>query len=212
MLIPPKSLITTDGNPYLFLGGLEQALAVLSVRLSSGAAGEQILQGNAGESYAVEKDPTSSGPIMVITTEGESPESALTVLDDVLNVVPQSLEAMQDQLNIPAASRITVMTIVREGEPKLVLKTQLRAVLAAVAVGVSMTVLLTGLLDRLLSSRKRNARRRQSPDVSDEPQDHNSGAGLRLGRAKSGEVQMTDDPSPSPESEKEDLPTLASNK
>ena len=44
---------------------------------------------------------------MVITTEAESAESSLQVLDDVLKVVPQNLEGMQDQLNVPASSRIT---------------------------------------------------------------------------------------------------------
>ena len=210
VLLPPASLVTAGGNPYLFLGGLEQALSVLSVRLSSGSVGEQVLKGHAGRSYAAEKDPLSPGPIMLITTEAESPQSSLKVLDDVLKVVPQNLDGMQDQLNVPASSRITAMTIVRENDPKIDAKSQLRAVLGGAAVGVAMTVLLTGLLDRLLSSLKRGARRRrQDPDVGHE---QGSLPTSRLKRPASAEEPAAEEQPPSPEVENEELPTMASNK
>ncbi len=222
VLLPPTSLVTADGNPFLFLGGLEQALGVLSVRLSSGAVGDEILQGHPGTAYVVEKDPISPGPILLITTEGESPKSTLKVLDGVLQVVPENLESLQDQLTIPPASRITAMTVVRENEPKIVLKNQLRAVLGGVAVGLSLTVLLTGILDRLLSSRKRVARRRQSSDSRDEPiavpgsttirNEHDARSRFRFGRPLSGELPAIDDRPPTAEFEMEEPPTMASNK
>ena len=162
VLIPPTSLVSADGNPYLFLGGLEQALGVLTVKSSSDATSEQILQEHPDGSYTAVKDNLSPGPIMLITAESESPEGTLQVLDAVLRIVPENLENMQDQLNIPNPSRITALTIVRDDATTRVLQSQLRAVLAGVALGLSMTKLLTGLLDRLLISRKKIVGRRHA--------------------------------------------------
>ena len=211
------------GNPYLFLGGLDQALSVLSVRLGSGSVQEEIVKGHAGTGYVAEKDLASSGPIMLITSESESPESSLQMLDDVLKVVPQNLVIMQDQLNVPASSRITAMTIVRENEALIDRKSQLRAVLAAVAVGGCITVLVTGLLDRLITSRKgTKRRRRQHTGVQDQPledtpptaeQDGSSRSGFRIGRPVLAGHRASEGPPPLPQVEKkEEFPTMASNK
>ncbi|MCX6499113.1 MAG: hypothetical protein NTU93_09970 [Arthrobacter sp.] len=227
VLIPPGTLVTSGGNPYLFLGGLEQALSVLGVRLGSGSVGEQVLNGHPGRSYVAEKDPLSPGPIMLITTEAESPESSLRVLDDVLKVVPQNLEGMQDQLNVPASSRITALTIVREDNPKIDTKSQLRAVLGSVAAGGAMTVLLTGSLDRLLSSPRR-ARRRRRQDTEPETESGHNPVGepasavqgneqgtLPTSRSKrrvSAQAPAAEEQPPGPDVAKDELPTMASNK
>ena len=232
VLIPPPSLVSTDGNPYLFLGGLEQALGVLTVKLSSEATSEQILQEHPDGSYTAVKDATSPGPIMLITAESESPESTLQVLDAVLRVVPENLENMQDQLNIPGQSRITALTIVREDATTTVLQGQLRAVLAGVALGLSMTVLLTGLLDRLLTSRTKKAGRRHASVPGDEPQEGASRAAddqepvSRRGTKRSRRPAAAS-PAPAPaaavppaaedgsealKNDKDELPTMATNK
>lgn len=222
VLLPPTSLVTPDGNPFLSLGGLEQALGVLSVRLSSNAVGQQILQGHPGATYVVEKDSMSPGPILLITTESENPESTLQVLDGALKALPENLESLQDQLKIPPSSHITAMTVVRESEPKTVFKSQLRAVLAGVAVGLSMTVLLTGVLDRLLSSRKSSARRRRPSGSGEEPialpgsttikNQHDARSKFRFGGPPSDELPAIDDRPPTPEFETQEPPTMASNK
>lgn len=223
VLIPPASLVTPGGNPYLFLGGLDQALSVLSVRLGSGSVQEEIVKGHVGTGYVAEKDAASSGPIMLITSEGESPASSLQVLDDVLKVVPQNLVIMQDQLNVPSSSRITAMTIVRENEALVDRKSQLRAVLAAIAVGGCITVLVTGLLDRLITSRKgTKRRRRQDMGEGDQPLEDappmaerggSSRSGFRIGRPVPAEHGASESPAPLPQVEqKEEFPTMASNK
>lgn len=227
VLIPPSSLVSTDGNPFLFLGGLEQALGVLTVKLSSDVANEQILQGYPDGSYTAAKDPMSPGPIMLITAESESPESTLQVLDAVLRIVPENLENMQDQLNIPDPSRITALTIVREDATTKVLQSQLRAVLAGVALGLSMTVLLTGLLDRMLISRKKKVGRRHASVPGAEPREGPSGAAedqervSHRGTKHSGRPAMeppaatepssAGDGSDAPKRDKDELPTMATN-
>lgn len=222
VLLPPPSLVTPNGNPFLSLGGLEQALGVLSVRLSSSAVGQQILRGHPAATYVVEKDSMAPGPILLITAESENPESTLQVLDGVLKVLPENLESLQDQLRIPPSSRITAMTVVRESEPKPVFKSQLRAVLAGVAVGLSVTVLLTGFLDRLLSSRKNAARRRRPSGSGEEPialpasttikNEHEARPRFRFGRPPSAELPAIDGQRPTPEFENQEPTTMASDK
>lgn len=219
VLIPPPSLVSSDGNPYLFLGGLEQALGVLTVKLSSNTAGEQILQRYPGGSYSVAKDAVSPGPIMLITAESESPEDTLNVLDEVLRVVPENLDSMQTQLNIPSSSRITALTIVREDVPTKVLQSQLRAVLGGAALGLSMTVLLTGLLDRLLTSRKQKAGRRHASAPGDEPHDGPSPdapdpgprRGTRTAQRPTAEPPAAEHGPDAPKHEEDKLPTMATN-
>jgi hypothetical protein len=219
VLIPPSSLVSADGNPYLFLGGLEQALGVLTVKLSSDAASEQVLEAHPGGSYTAVKDAVSPGPIMLITAESESPESTLQVLDAVLKIVPENLENMQDQLNIPKPSRITALTIVREDTTTKVLQSQLRAVLGGVALGLSMTVLLTGLLDRMLTARK--ARRRHASIPEGGPREVTSGAAedqvrvsrrvTRRGRRPAVEPPAEGAGTEAPQRAKDELPTMATN-
>lgn len=222
VLIPPSSMVSADGNPFLFLGGLEQALGVLTVKLGSDAASEQVLQAYPGASYTAVKDAMSPGPIMLITAESESPENSLQVLDAVLKIVPENLENMQDQLNVPDPSRITALTIVRDDATTKVLQSQLRAVLAGVALGLSMTVLLTGLLDRMLISRKKKVGRRHASVPGDEPQEGASLAaedqvrvsrrGSKRSRRPAAEPPAAEDGSEVPKRDKDELPTMATNK
>ncbi|MGO4192035.1 hypothetical protein AB4Y67_10230 [Arthrobacter sp. YAF17] len=226
VLIPPPSLVSADGNPYLFLGGLEQALGVLTVKLGSEATSEQILEAYPDGSYTAVKDTLSPGPIMLITAESESSDGTLQVLDAVLRVVPENLENMQDQLNIPDASRITALTIVREDATTKVLQSQLRAVLGGVALGLSMTVLLTGLLDRLLTSRKKKAGRRhasgpgvelhEEPSPAADDQVRMSRRGTKRSRRPAPEPEAMEPPaaedgSDGPERDKDELPTMVTN-
>ena len=152
VLLPPTSLVGETGNPYLFMGGLDQVLTVLTVRLSSTEVAEPLIHGRGNLSYAVEKDPNSPGPIMLITTQGDSKDSAMQLLDDVARVVPENLIVLQDQLRIPTYSRVGLMTIVRDETPVRLIKDQLRLVLGVVALGLTITVLATALLDRIMTS------------------------------------------------------------
>jgi hypothetical protein len=154
VLLPPSSLVGDKGNPYLYMGGLEQALTVLTVRLSSTEVAGPLLQGHKDLTYSVEKDPTSPGPILHISATGNSQESAMQLLDRVIQVIPGNLQLMQDQLRIPSFSRVEVMTIVQDHTAAVLIKDQLRVLLAAISGGLALTVLVTALLDRVMISRR----------------------------------------------------------
>lgn len=170
VLLPPASLVGADGNPYLYMGGLDQVLTVLTVRLNSTEVTEPTLQGLDKASFTVEKDPTTPGPIMLITATGDSQQNAMRLMEKVVQIVPDNLVLMQDQLRIPAFSRVEVMTVVQDESAELLLKDQLRLLLAVVAVGLALTVLATAVLDRGLTNRKsRKERAGQTDEATSEP-------------------------------------------
>lgn len=154
VLVPPIAQVKEGSNPFLYMGGLEQALAVLIVRVGSPAVADPILQKDPELTYTVARDAATAGPIVRITAEGNTAEATLRVLSDVVKAMPQSMEYLQDELTVPSKVRISVMTIVQDGDAKAVTKKQQRMVLTIVGAGFLLTVLATAVLDRLLLVRK----------------------------------------------------------
>lgn len=167
VLLPPASTVEPDGNPYLYLGGLGQAVELLARSVSSNEVTEKVLGGApVGTSYAVAPDPTASGPILLITAEAHSSEASLATLQSVLEAVPANLDELQADLDVPVPSRITSMPLVVDDRSLPVRKAQVRALVAAAVVGTVGTVLGVGFVDGLLLSRRRRVtvREEQAPD------------------------------------------------
>lgn len=154
VLVPPATAVIEGENPYLYMGGLDQALSVLTVRMSAPLVADPILKDQPGLNFSIGKDVTTTGPIMLVGAEGPTEAQTLQVLDEVIKVVPENLAILQEQLGIPENARITTMTIVTDTKAKEVTKKQMRAFLGVVALGLGTTVLATGLLDRLIMGRK----------------------------------------------------------
>lgn len=159
VLLPPASSVVTDGNPYLYLGGLNQALDVLTRTLRSYDTEVKITAGHPDTSYTVGPDPTTTGPILIVTVDGQNPDDTMAALRTLLATIPPTLQQMQQQLDVPANSLITVMTIAVDEKATAITKSQTRALLAVIAAGLVVTLLATALVDR----RRRIAR---EPGVS----------------------------------------------
>jgi len=161
VLVPPSSLVGENGNPYLYMSGLDQALTVLTVRLNSAEVVDPLLQSHRDASLTVEKDVTTPGPIMRVTATDSSREGVMQLLQDAARIVPANLSVMQDQLRIPAFSRVTAMTVVQDDVPALMTKDRLRVILGVIALGLAVTVLGTAVADRMMT-RRRNRRGRRT--------------------------------------------------
>lgn len=178
VLLPPPAVVTEEGNPYLFMGGLDQALSVLSVKLNSAEVAETLL--NVGESYEIAKDPNGPGPLITITAEAGSGPRSEELRDAILDRLPVDLKVMQDDLAVTPESQIGAMTLVQSDEPERMVKEQLRLVLAMAALGLGMTVLVTGVLDRWMLARaarrqERRARDDDEPTVGDQVEERMTG-------------------------------------
>ena len=176
VLLPPKSSVTDEGNPYLYLSGLGQALDILSRKLDSDAIREPLEDEYPGSEYLAVPDNTTSGPILSIEVSASSASAARTVMNEVIQAVPVSLESLQSELEVPQEARITSMVITADRKATPNHKMMIQAVLAVVAAGIAGTVLLTGFIDgRLVARRERLAgtpkplrRSRKNNDVSSE--------------------------------------------
>lgn len=156
VLIPPSVAVTVGDNPYLYLGGLEQALGVLQVKVASPEVSGPLLDKYPGSSIALSKDGTTSGPIMAVTVAAETPEETLQLLNSTLELIPSTLVSLQTELKVPSPSVITVMRLSSDIEPTKISKKQTQMTAMAGVGGLAATLLITGFIDRLMSRDKRS--------------------------------------------------------
>jgi len=162
VLIPPKDSVVIGDNPYLYLGGLDQALGVVSVRMTSPDVTKLLRQQYPNSTFTVSKDLTTTGPIMAINVTGSDARSTLNLLGSVVDLVPRQLTDLQEALNVPKGSRIGSLPLAQDDEPTALTKDRLRAVLVVGAAGSASTLLMTAGFDRLMLSRL-DRRSRRSP-------------------------------------------------
>lgn len=163
VLLPPKTSTEPNGNPFLYLGGLSQAVDVLTRTISSDETAKPLLKSNSGAKFTIAADVTTTGPIILITSSAPTAAGAQAMTSSVLEAVPTALDSIQSELAVKPQSKISVMTIAVDAKGKLDAKTRTQAVIGVGAVGAVLTILLTGLVDGLLRSR----RRRNAPPSDD---------------------------------------------
>lgn len=156
VMMPPNSTVGPDGNPFLFLGGMSQALDILAAKVSSEEIAKPIVNPYPDTTYVAEPDRSTSGSVLLIKVASGNPSDIMAVLESSVAAVPVVLTGMQDAQNIPPDSRLRLMTLVVDTEPTEETKTRTAAVMGAGGVGVAVTVLLTGFIDgRMLARRLR---------------------------------------------------------
>jgi hypothetical protein len=166
LLLPPSSSVGKRGNPYLYLGGLSQALEVLSARLNAESYRKPIESAHSQVVVQTAPDTSTTGPILLVTTVGPDAGETLGVTQEVMDAVPGALVGLQDSLSVPPASRITVMVLTPASSPTADAKTQTRALLALAGAGLAATILLTGLIDGALLGRSSRRRKGATPQVT----------------------------------------------
>ncbi|HJW01472.1 MAG TPA: hypothetical protein VJ617_20470 [Arthrobacter sp.] len=190
VLMPPKTSVGPDGNPYLFLGGMGQALDILSSKLSAEDAQAPILKAHPNVSYSAEPDRSSSGSVVLVTVRGSDRSEVMGALDAVVAAVPTTLAAMQDAQAVPPDSRISMMTLVVDRQPATDTKTRTVYVLATAGGGAALGILLTGFIDgRLLARRGRLEAEAKAEAVP--PADDGPSARLRRVRESQPKVDAT---------------------
>ena len=150
VLLPPDSAVPEGGNPYLYLGGLGQALDVLTRAIDADTTREALLGTDDSLDYTAAPDSTTAGPILLIEASGPTKATTLGVLNAVLDAVPATLGQLQDDLKVAPTAQILSSTLTVDEKATPVGKTRLR-ILIAVVVGVSaVLLLLIGAIDGLL--------------------------------------------------------------
>jgi hypothetical protein len=164
LLLPPAASVPAGGNPYLGLGGLDPAVAILSRAMSdSGTVLALRAEGASGE-YTVLADQLTSGPVLLVTEDAKTAAGAVTTLDLILARLPVTLSELQTSVGTTPTWLITETVITQDVRATLDRKSQTRALIVALAAGLVLTLLLASGLDALLRLRAR--RRSRSPRSS----------------------------------------------
>jgi len=165
LLLPPTSAVDTGGNPFLALTGLEQPGDILTKYLSSDDARQQLLEGaSPSADYTIGLDPSTSGPILLVTADDSTASGSVALLDKVVAAVPASLTLLQTQVSVPVPAQVRSMVIAQDSVPTPKRTPTVRALVAAVGAGGVVTVFACALLDvAVRRSRDRRAARRERP-------------------------------------------------
>lgn len=153
VLMPSASAVGPGGNPYMFLGGMAQALDVLSSKVSAEEVRKPILDAYPGATFTTEPDRSNSGSVILVLVRGQDRDQVLEELKAVMQVVPATLTDLQDAQSVPVPARITAQTLVVDKQPGIDSKARTTAVLATAGAGIAAAVLLTGFIDGRLLAR-----------------------------------------------------------
>lgn len=155
MLLPPDENVALQegSNPYLVLGGMGQALAILTTRLNSQVIQEEL----ASETleYGVSGDTTSGAAFLLITTQADSEQNALALLDDVQLAADAQLTAMQAELEVTEVASIRMMSVTSDIKATALSSTRMQLTLAVAGVGVVLTFIVAAAIEGLSASRAR---------------------------------------------------------
>ncbi len=152
VLIPPQSADDPDGNRYLDLGSLANSVDVVAKSMTSADTAQMLDNTVPSGEYDVTNDPTTSAPVVLVWTSGPSEQSAMRMMEAVLDRLPVELDALQEEIDVKAQFRISLLPLSRDREPTENQKTRLRllGVLAAALLfgSLSLVAAIDGLLLR----------------------------------------------------------------
>lgn len=159
LLLPSEEAVGEGGNPLLTLGGLEQPAGILVAYFSSSAARAEIEELSPTAEYIVGIDDSTRGPVIAVDVIDVSPESTMTVLNHLLERLPEELERLQNEVEAPPESAIGVMVLTADQEAHPDLSGTIRLMIVALVIGVVATGFLGYGFDSLMQ--RRSLRREQ---------------------------------------------------
>lgn len=164
LLMPADSTVGDEGNPFLYLGGMNDALDVLTRRSNATDVKEEVLANYDGATYTAERDSFTQSPVIVATVSARSADDVLRLLDDVLATLRTNLADMQVEQDIPPERQIFTVDLVIDEEAVQESKTALQLTLVVLGAGFIVTLMVTGLIDNALTRGGRDRRAHRAAD------------------------------------------------
>jgi hypothetical protein len=168
VLLPPRNLDSTGGNPYLALGGLDSVAGVLSRSMTTETVAQEVQTVAPGAEFTAEPDATTSGPVLLVTAEAESPEAALAATEKLVEIAPRQMETLQRSSGVGASSFITTSLVTQDATATPQHKAQIRALIAIGIGSIAATVLGVAMIDGLLLRRRERRRLRVVEEHDDD--------------------------------------------
>jgi capsular polysaccharide biosynthesis protein len=176
LLIPPtKTVVESNGNPFLNLGGLSVVAGVLSLNLTDTTTVEQLAPRSSKATYTVTPDQTIPGSVLDVGVSARTPQQALDIMNSIESLATVRLAQLQDQVNAPLDSQARIMLITDNDKATPNVSSLSRALIVVIAGGIVVTFLFTISLDTLIRRRKERKAARQpahasEPDIADAPE------------------------------------------
>ncbi|MER7798026.1 hypothetical protein [Microbacterium sp. NPDC096154] len=146
---------TLAPNPFLYLGGLNTAADVLVSAVAGAPAVADALDRYDGAEVSVTRDPSSPGPMVLVTVTAASDESATELIDFMLAQSRLALDDLQTSQSVPDESRVRISPIAVDTESTLGNRDRMTLTAGAGAAIALLSVLLAAAVDGLVRSRRR---------------------------------------------------------
>lgn len=175
VLVPPETTTGTSGNPYLFLGGLQQSVDVLTRALGADNIRAEVAKRAPAGTYDVTADFGTSAPILLIEAKDSTSNGAQLLLDSVKKQVPLTLGDLQESLGVKTGSQITSVVVTTDDKPQPIQKGRYRAIALVGVMALGLGFLAIGAIDGLLLARTGRKPRADEAESAD-PEDGDSEA------------------------------------
>lgn len=203
VLLPGKKSLPLNGqNPYLYLGGLTLAADVVVRAVGSDNIRRDINEQHPGTEVEVSRDPTTAGPVILLSVSSTRDEVAADVLRQLTLKTAQVLGDLQQEERIPTAERMTVVTLTIDAVGVLRDRTRLALSVGAGVGVIALTLLAAALTEGIIRRRKRR-RAVRAKDVGDSSTPRRgadsevaTAAAASTGSGVSGDEAATNDRSP----------------
>lgn len=151
----PGETETLAPNPLLYLGGLNTAADVLVSAVRGAPSVAAAVKAREGTEVTVQRDPLSSGPMVLITVTAPSDEEAAELIDVMLLASERVLDELQTAQDVEEESRVRISPVAVDTESTLGNRERTMTAGAAGAAVALLSVLLAAAVDGLARHRRR---------------------------------------------------------
>ncbi|MHB1010902.1 MAG: YveK family protein [Propionibacteriaceae bacterium] len=156
-LLPGTGTVPESANPFLYLNGLTQAADVIVRAVGSRNVVHELEQSYPGVEVEVIRDPSTAGPVILITVNARSDADAAQVIDILLKRTQTELEDLQAGYSVAPSDRISVQTITIDHQGTARQRTRLVATVGVFAGVAILAILLAVVVDGLANRRRRKS-------------------------------------------------------
>lgn len=163
VLLPPASALERNANPFMQLGGLSEAVAMLAIAISDQHTLEAVHAVSPTAQVSIRSAPDSSAPLLIVTATDTDPARSVQVLQLMLSQIPERLDELQSDAGVAANNRLTSSVLTHDEQASPTGSDQFRAVIVAAVAGLVLTAVVVALLDVFLLRRAARKSGKRTP-------------------------------------------------
>lgn len=174
VLLPGEGTVPQGAtNPFLFLGGLTQAADIVVQVMKSDQGLAEVSAEYPGTTVVVQRDPTTSGPVIQIVVTAKSDAAAAGALSTLVAQSSVILTRLQTEQHVDVKDRMTISTLTQDTTSTLQQKNRILSSAGAGLAVLILTLVVASLVEGLSRRRRRTGRKwgRRKAAVEPDPLD-----------------------------------------